>query len=319
MIKTPKFWHSKNFISIFLWPFSLLYWLGSCIKSYFTGQQKKFNTKIICVGNAIAGGSGKTPSAIMVGELLIKNGYQVAYVCKNYLSTLETPTQVSSGYLPPEVIEESILLSRIADTFVAQNITDAISLADEGNYDYIITDDGLQNKKFSKDISILVIDGKIGVGNNMMLPAGPLREPLNNAVSRSDIIFIIGEDINKISEKIVNKKIVKVSPRFKLSSKNKSEYHTAFTGIAYPEKFFKSLEKNNISIKYKFEFPDHHIYSEEDIYMLLEKAKSTNTTLITTEKDFVKIPKKYHSDISYLKINLIPDDELSLLNILNKT
>ena len=316
MIKTPKFWQSKNLVSILLWPLSLLYWMFFCIKSCF-GSQKKFDTTIICVGNVIAGGAGKTPSVIMLGKILQKNGDKVAYACKNYLSTIDTPTKVESSHKPPEIIEEAILLSKVADTFVAKNIVDAVEIANKNSYDYIITDDGLQNNKFYKDVSILVIDGKIGVGNNMMLPAGPLREPLRHALNKTNVIFMIGEDKHNISTQITNKKILNLTPKFKaLRIKKTDKNYLAFTGIAYPQKFFDSLEKNNFSIKDKIEFPDHYLYDEKDISKLLEKAKDTGARLMTTEKDLVKIPKKYHKDISCLTIELAADNQNSVLNIL---
>jgi tetraacyldisaccharide 4'-kinase len=269
------------------------------------------------VGNAIAGGAGKTPSALMLGKILLKNNYKIAYACKNYLSIIESPTKVKPHHSPPQVIEEAILLSKVADTFVAKNIIDAIAMANKYSYDYIITDDGLQNNKFLKNLSILVMDGKIGVGNNMMLPAGPMREPLKKALSKSNIIFMIGEDKHSLSKQLADKKVIKISPKFKLlKAKKTGKHYLAFTGIAYPQKFFNSLEASNIEIKNKIEFPDHHLYSEKDIAVLLEKEKSTNSRLITTEKDLVKIPKKYHKDISYLEIELIPDNKSLLLNIL---
>ncbi|MCH9753821.1 MAG: tetraacyldisaccharide 4'-kinase [Alphaproteobacteria bacterium] len=316
MIKTPKFWQSKNIISISLWPLSLLYWTISSIKSYFESQ-KKIDTKIICIGNAIAGGAGKTPSSIMVGKILKERGYKIAYACKNYLSTIKNPTKVSSSHCPPEVVEESILLSKIADTFVAKNIIDAVSAANKGSYDYIITDDGLQNNKFYKDISILVIDGTIGVGNNMMLPAGPLREPLKHALKKVNAIFMIGEDKCSISSQVQGKSIITLLPQFKiLRTKKTIEKYLAFTGIAYPQKFFESLKKNNITMKDKIEFPDHHLYNEKEIDNLVKQANNMNSRLITTEKDLIKIPKQYHKDITCLVIELEPEKQKSILDIL---
>lgn len=317
MIKTPKFWRSVNIISILLYPLSLIYSLISTVIFYIQ-KPKKFNTKIICIGNATAGGSGKTPVAIMIGKLLKKNGYKIAFVCKNYLSIIKAPTKISKNHKAPDVVDESILLSKIADTFVAENIIEALSVADKHGYDYIITDDGLQNNKFYKDISVLTIDGQIGLGNNMILPAGPMRETLKSAARRSDIIFMIGEDKKEILKKISDRHSIKLIRKFNLKNPNAKQQYIAFSGIGYPEKFFKSLEDQKIHIIETIEYPDHHIYSVEDIESLIKKAHNAGATLITTEKDKIKIPEKYQAKISCLFIELFAEKEEKLLENIEK-
>jgi len=314
MIKTPKFWRSINIIAILLYPFSLIYLLISTIIFYIQ-KPKKFNTKIICIGNATAGGSGKTPVAIMIGKLLKKNSYKIAYVCKNYLSTIKAPTKISKSHTTPDVVDESILLSKIADTFVAENIIDALSEGDKCGYDYIITDDGLQNNKFYKDISILTIDGQVGLGNNMILPSGPLRESLHNALKKTDILLLIGEDKKHLLKKIHHPNIMHVAQKFELKdNKRDSKKYLAFSGIGYPEKFFKSLEDQKIHTVETVEYPDHHIYDVEDIESLIKKAHNAGAALITTEKDMIKIPDKYKAKISCLFIELFTDKEEELLH-----
>lgn len=312
MIKTPKFWRSINLTAILLYPLCLVYLLISTIIFYIQ-KPKKFNTKIICIGNVTAGGSGKTPVAIMLGKLLKKNDYKIAYVCKNYLATIKTPTKISKSHKSPDVVEESLLLSKVADTFVAENIIDALSAADQQSYDYIITDDGLQNNKFYKDISILTINGQIGLGNNMLLPSGPLRESLKSAIHRSDIIFMIGEDKKEILKKIPNHNYIKLIQKFNLKYYNATQRYIAFSGIGYPEKFFKSLEDQKIHVIETIEYPDHYIYSVEDIESLIKKANNAGVALITTEKDMIKIPDKYKNKISCLFIELFAEKEEKLL------
>ena len=300
MIRTPKFWQSINIVSILLYPLAMVYRMTSLLL-YKLKTPKKFSTKIICIGNAVAGGSGKTPSTIMLAKALKKKGYKVALVCKNYNANIKNPTQITRKHIPPDVVDESILLSKIADTFVAQNLIDVINFVDRKNYDFIITDDGLQNNRFYKDISILVINGNIGVGNNLCIPAGPLREPLESALTRSNYVFLIGEDKQNLKKLITKEKIITVDRKILKSPEKKSNY-IAFTGIAYPQNFFDTLKENLYKVIHKIPFPDHHIYSQKDITSLLNIASKEHAKLITTEKDYTKIDKSHHCKIEFLPI-----------------
>lgn len=300
MIKTPNFWQSINIFSILLYPFSFIYRIISLLL-YKLKTPKRFSTKIICIGNAVAGGSGKTPSTIMLAKALKKKGYKVALVCKNYNSNIKGPIKVTKAHLPPSVVDEAILLSKESDTFIAQNLVDAISLADKKSYDFIITDDGLQNNRFYKDISILVINGNIGVGNNLCLPAGPLREPLESALKRSNYVFFIGEDQQNLLKLIKKEKIIPVDRNILETPEKKSKY-VAFTGIAYPQSFFDTLKAHHYKVIQNIPFPDHHIYSQKDITKLLHIASKENAKLITTEKDYTKVDKAHHCKIEFLPI-----------------
>jgi len=311
MIRTPKFWRSVNIFSVLLFPISLLY-LAISSFIFYLRTAKKFKTKIICIGNVIAGGSGKTPSAIMLGKILTKHHYKVAFACKNYLAPLKGPVKVNSKHTTSEVIEEALLLSAIADTFVAKSLLEAIELADDGFYDFIITDDGFQNNKFKKDMSILVVDGLIGFGNGLILPAGPLREPLAWAVKRADLVFMIGANHY---ESLSSIKTINLSQKLSLSGN--ADNYTAFTGIAYPEKFFNSLREQNLNILETIEYPDHKKYSEKDLDYLVKKAEKNNSSLITTEKDFIKIPSKYRNKISILKLELVSEDN-EIIDMINQ-
>jgi len=303
-MKTPKFWRSINPISLLLAPLSLIYWLVAKI-NFSRSVPQKFSTRIICVGNNIAGGAGKTPVSIMIGQILIEKGYNIAYACKNYQCAIPFPTKVTSAYKVGEVVEEAMLLSKIADTFVAQELLDALAMADKCNYDYIITDDGLQNNKFFKDKSIVVIDDNIGFGNNLLLPAGPLRETFCSVQKKVDFIVIVGDgEVKNLKNPI--KPIVRLKRKFKEPLGKK---YLAFTGIAYPEKFYTSLEKLGINVMDRISYPDHFCYDTKTVEYLLAKADKMGVKLITTYKDLIKIDKKYANSIDVLEIELIPDNK----------
>jgi tetraacyldisaccharide 4'-kinase len=311
-MKTPWFWRSINLVSLLLFPFSLVYWVVAQF-NFSRYVPRKFATKILCVGNILAGGAGKTPVAIMLGQLLISKGFNVAYACKNYLGTISLPIKVNDSYKIGEIVDEAMLLAKTSDTFVAPNLIDAIAMADRGEYDYIITDDGLQNNQFYKDISILIVDGKVKFGNNFLLPAGPLRETFINAQDRVDFVAVVGDENSELI-KDASKPMIFLQPEFGKTIKNK---YVAFTGIAYPEKFYSSLEELKIDIVDKISYPDHFCYSVKDIEDLIKKSEKLGARLITTSKDLVKIAAIYHSNIDVLEMKLIPKNQLELEKLLN--
>ena len=177
----------------------------------------------------------------------------------------------------------------------------------------------LKNPTIKKDFSIIVIDGKQGFGNKRVLPSGPLRESIRRGLKRADAIILVGED------KLDIKKFLSVSiPFFNATfdvSKNeeifKGKNVTAFAGIAYPTKFFDTLNEQGAKILKKINFPDHYIYTENDLLKLVEIANNNQSILVTTKKDYVRIPKNYKKIVHKLDGEIILDEEENLKKILN--
>jgi len=180
-----------------------------------------------------------------------------------------------------DVGDEAILHAIHAPTIVSRNRMKGAMLAEVMGCDVIIMDDGLQNNTLHKDFSILVIDSQFGTGNGYVLPAGPLREPLEDAQSRSNLIVHAG------TANIT-------------SHHDKTKQYYGFAGIGYPEKFKKTLIENGFFLTGFKGFADHHVYKHSDIQKLKDLAG--NATLITTEKDFVKIPLTLQAGIDVVRI-----------------
>ncbi len=319
-MKTPKFWRSFNIISLILLPLSLIYLCVSQLR-FKIYSPKKFKPKVICIGNINVGGSGKTPVAIMIGKYLQAKGYKVAYACKNHTGSIVRSIEVNlSKHNSKQVLDEALLLAKIAPTFVAKSRRDAIAkAASSKDIDFVISDDGLQNNSFYKDWSLLVIDGQIGFGNNLILPAGPLREPLGLALARKiDYIFVVNNIPGNTAKKLKKNSIINLATEFKLSSKNAAKKYIAFAGLAYPEKFFAALEKNmKLNVVKTIDYPDHYDYKIQDFDFLISEAKRLDAKLITTEKDLVRIPSKYAKDIDFLIMTMVITKGLSKLEVLH--
>jgi len=183
----------------------------------------------------------------------------------------------------------------------------SINNASNNGADLVILDDGLQDSSIESDLNILVFSGFQGIGNGRIIPSGPMREYLSKAVDKSDLAIIIEEDKNNIKELII-KNIPVVNANLKIADKDLNNFKKkkvmAFCGIGYPEKFYKTLEKIECEIMQTKSYPDHYAYSKKDIEYLLNQSQNINALLVTTEKDYVKIPKEYKNRIYFFPISI---------------
>ena len=309
-MKTPQFWHTKNFIAYLLLPFSLLYLFGHFL-NFFRKIPTRINKPIICVGNLVAGGAGKTPVAIAIGEMLKELNIDFAYLSAGHGGKIKNFTSVNAKeYDSKAVGDEPLLLSEVATAFVSKNrLFGAKQIALMPEKKLIVMDDGLQNPTLIKDFSIMVIDGNYGFGNGFIIPCGPLREPVWIGIKKADLVIIVGEDKSRIAKNFCRgKKIIKA----KIKTVNGKKFHKksviAFCGIGRPEKFFDSLKQNNTNIITKFSYADHHQYQEREIRKMINLAKKNKVRLVTTKKDWVRLEKMYQKQIDYLDIKIEFDD-----------
>lgn len=273
---------------------------------------------MICIGNLVVGGTGKTPTAITLAKLLIKKGKSPAFVSKGYKGTFSGTIKVESSSSPQIVGDEALLLARIAPCYVCKNRATGIQKAIEDGANMIILDDGMHDRSVNKDLTFMIIDGTYGLGNGFLLPAGPLRNNLSYGISQCDYAVIIGQDIKNI-QYLIHKKVPILEAKISVNehtAPEKNSSYVAFAGIGNPAKFFTTLHENGYIISKEIYFPDHHYYSDKEIEELIELAKNTNSKLITTTKDLVKINNHYTNNISILPINIHLIDEEKISQIL---
>ena len=319
MLKVPKFWYLKKdtFFSLFFYPLSLIFRLGTLIRNTINAATKS-SLPTICVGNIVVGGAGKTPVSLKIGKMLIKAGYNPHFISKGYSGIVKNNTLVENWHSPKSVGDESLLLSNIAPTWIGLDRNKSIQLAEKKGADCIIMDDGFQNPTIHKDFSIVVINASQEFGNKRVMPSGPLRESIKRGFSRTNLIIVIGNLTINLKQSIPDH-IPIISAKFAINNENrifKGHKITAFAGIAYPEKFFNSLKDQGAIIVKESTYPDHHIYDENDLLSLAEIANKTNSILVTTQKDFIRIPKSYRSLVSTLDGEIVFENEILLKEIL---
>lgn len=309
-MKTPRFWSSNNIISYILIPLSWVYLIATKIDGFFT-KKTKINKTVICIGNLIAGGSGKTPTAIAIGKI-VENliNKKFVYLTRGYKGDKQEFLSVNQALKQlTKVSDEAILLNEVAQTFIARNRAfGAKRIEQMKEAEIIILDDGLQNNNLSKDIKIIVIDGFVAFGNCKLIPAGPLRQNIRSGLGIADLVIIINEindeNLNLIKKNYHGKIIFAktICKNLELFDNNKN--YLAFCGLAYPDKFFNFLTKQNLSLIEKINFADHYYYNNEELKKLITKAEEQNCQLITTKKDWVKFPPSYQKIINYLDIEV---------------
>ena len=194
MLKTPGFWTKRNFIAFALLPCSAIYFCGFLLTKFFTKTQK-ISKPVICVGNLIAGGSGKTPTAIAVGKILHEIGINFAFLSRGYMRDGSTFLMLDKAdYSKAEIVgDEPLLLLETAPTFVSTDrLFGAKQIEKMNKFSAILLDDGMQNNSLHRDFTIMVVDGKVGFGNNFLIPAGPMREPASSGLKKADLVVVIG-------------------------------------------------------------------------------------------------------------------------------
>ena len=323
-LKTPDFWYNNDKIksrvqSYSLLPIASLYYAGYKIHQSI-GKAYKANIPVICIGNLIAGGAGKTPSVLALLKLINKKKLFDTPYClsRGYGGQEQGPLIIKDEiHSAVDVGDEPLLLSKYAKCIVSKNRAEGAKLAEKKGADLIIMDDGLQNSSLQKTIKFAVVNGTYGFGNKKLIPAGPLREPLKKGINNIDAFILIGQDTLNITSLIPDHK-----PIFKAQLTvpenwiyNQEVPYIAFSGMAHPEKFHSTLWSKGINVIGWHTFPDHYNFTEDDLNKLIKDAKAKKARLITTEKDYVRIPSDINFDITIdvMPITLLWDapDELA--------
>lgn len=303
-MKTPAFWKTRNRLTRFLRFFSVLYEIGYMIRRAFT-VQVKLSVPVVCIGNITAGGSGKTPFAMHLGKMLKEKNINAFYISRGYGGFAVGPVLVNtSKHRSYEVGDEPLLLAEILPTVVGKNRLAAAQYAISKGAKMLIFDDGFQNKKIFKDFSFLVMDGQIGFGNGLLLPAGPLRERFEQALKRAHSVVIINPSsrlpaIPKERPSLTAKTIVSG-----IAERLRGQKVVAFCGIAFPEKFQSTLTSLGARVIEFTAFADHAHYKHAMLMPLAETASKENAYLVTTRKDFVRLPRGFKDKVVIVDIEL---------------
>ncbi len=305
-LEAPFWWYrKKGALAAALAPLGVLY--GSLAERRFAAAAPyRSALPVICIGNFTTGGGGKTPNAIAIASLLKALGAKPAFLTRGYGGTTKGPVLVAKGQNAEDVGDEPLLLVQAAPTMISADRAEGAKAIEAMDADVIVMDDGFQNPSLAKDLSIVVVDAAAGIGNGLVMPAGPLRAPLLAQVARAGALVVIGdggkaapliETFARQGKPVLRARVVPRQDRRWLSVLPA----IGFAGIARPEKFFDTLRANGARLINTRSYPDHCRYSERQARSLLKEAKDHNAMLVTTEKDWVRLPDGDGSDAAELK------------------
>jgi tetraacyldisaccharide 4'-kinase len=280
------------------------------------GATRRVGADVICVGNLTAGGTGKTPLCLALNDILTAVGKRTCFLTRGYGGRIDDPSRVDvRSHTFQDVGDEALLLAQGATTYISPTRYKGAQAATRDGADIIIMDDGFQNPALRKDLSFVVIDGPAGLGNRLMIPAGPLRESMRLGLHRCDAVIVLG-DLRDGPEREILAKIDKPVFQAHIRGDLRTDLDlgkptVAFSGIGRPEKFFQTLRDLSCTLVEAVPYPDHHPYSEKEQLWLKSLAEERQAQLVTTSKDFVRLSLPFRSQVKELPVRALfdnPDD-----------
>jgi tetraacyldisaccharide 4'-kinase len=305
-MRAPDFWQKGGILATLLSPLGALHGISVAFK---VASAKPFDPclPVICVGNLTAGGSGKTPVAIAIAEMLRTRGHKPCFLTRGYGGATRGPALASRGHTAAQMGDEALLLARTAPTIVARDRAAGAKLAKEKGATVLVMDDGHQNFALRKTLSLVVVDAETGFGNGHQIPAGPLRESVAQGLARADAVVLVGDgipDLHGYAGPALRAHLKADGPGFA------GQDVFAFAGIGRPEKFVTSLEDSGAHVTGRCFFDDHHPYTDDEITQL--KMLAGDALLVTTEKDFVRLTMQQREGIKALKVSASFDDRAAM-------
>lgn len=295
-MKAPAFWWDRPAgpAARLLQPFGALY--GALTLRRMRRSGFRAALPVICIGNFTAGGAGKTPTALAMAAALAARGERPVFLTRGYGGTLSGPVVVDPQiHDSREVGDEALLLARRFATVVAADRAAGAQLAATLDGTVIIMDDGMQNPALAKDFTLAVIDGGVGLGNGLCLPAGPLRAPAAGQTRQIDAMLTIGAGPGIADALALGAEAGKPCHRTALTvdavaaERLAGARVLAFAGIGRPQKFFETLGALYARIEAAQTFADHHVFIDDEATALLNAAEARKLLLVTTEKDWVRL------------------------------
>ena len=288
-MREPAFWWRKaGLASGLLAPAAACY--GAIAARRMMRPGARARVPVLCVGNFTLGGAGKTPAVIWLAKMLQEVGERVFCLSRGYGGSLAGPQRVDAhNDCAAQVGDEALLLARVVPSIVARDRVAGAQAAAAAGASVVVMDDGLQNASLAKDFTLAVVDGRRGIGNARVFPAGPLRAPLAAQLARTGALLVVGDgegarDVTAAAPGLpVFHGTLQPDPAAIAELKVRKVF--AFAGIGDPDKFFAAATQAGIAIAQRQPFPDHHRFTAEEAAGLIMRAEHDGLSLLTTEKD----------------------------------
>lgn len=321
-MRAPDFWHADSgaagrTIAALLTPLGAAWSTAGRLRRAVSHPYRS-PAPVICVGNLVAGGSGKTPVVLSLAAMLAGMGVGVHVVSRGYGGRLRDPSQVDpTVHDAPAVGDEPLLIAGCAPCWIARDKAAGVRAAIAAGAETILLDDGFQNPGIVMDLSLVVVDVEYGFGNGRVMPAGPLRETASAGLARADAVILLGDAVVPAEINRAGLPVLSAS----LMPKDGTEFAglpvVAFAGIGRPQKFFDTLRELGASVVAAHAFPDHYRYAEGELHRLRREAERAGARLVTTAKDVVRLPTHRRAGIDVLEVEIVWRDPGAVAHLLS--
>ncbi|HEX3860082.1 MAG TPA: tetraacyldisaccharide 4'-kinase [Stellaceae bacterium] len=315
-MRAPEFWHAPPGLAAgLLTPLGTVWDTAARLRRALT-RPYRAPVPVVCVGNLVAGGSGKTPVVLSLARLAARH-MAAHVVTRGYGGRLAGPVRVDpTRHDAIAVGDEALLIAAVTPCWIARDRAAGIRAAATAGAELVLLDDGFQNPSIAKNLSLVVVDAEYGFGNSRVMPAGPLREPIGAGLARADAIVLIGKDDAPDSVDRAGRPVLRATLVPRHADRVAGARVVAFAGIGRPAKFFASLTASGAIVAATQSFPDHHPFTEIQIARLRQQASDSDAILVTTAKDWVRLPSPLRWDIAVFKVDLRWHDECEVAQLL---
>lgn len=292
-MKAPDFWWGRPGIRSFLLaPLGWVIGAKTAARMHRRGDEPPI--PVVCIGNFVVGGAGKTPTAIALSRVVRAAGMKPCFLTRGYGGSLKGPLVADRMTHSASMIgDEALLLARWAPTIVSRYRPEAYDLLATIGADICIMDDGFQNPSVVKTLSLVVVDGAVGIGNGRCMPAGPLRAPFAAQLPFADAVVVLGGGKGAVPTIRAAARAGKPVIRAELAQRGLDVFAgrkvLAYAGIGRPDKFFDQLRDGGVDVVETRAFPDHHPYTGLEAREIMTAADRLGAALVTTEKDAVRL------------------------------
>lgn len=316
-MRAPRFWSNPadrpGWQASLLAPATWLWRAGAKWRSLRT-QPRRAGVPVLCIGNLTAGGGGKSPMVAALLQRLTAQGIAVHAVSRGHGGRVQGPHRVALDDDFRDVGDEPLMLSAYGPVWIARDRAAGAAAAVAAGAELVILDDGFQNPGLIKDASFVMVDATQGFGNGRLIPAGPLREPVAQGLSRADLVVLTGPPEARAAARqrwpdLESRPVLEAELRpLQMGLPLTGEKVVAFAGIATPSKFFDTLRSMGADVIAEHGFADHKPFAPAILRRLLHEARSQDALLVTTEKDSVRLPNSVRREVITVQVALQPVD-----------
>lgn len=328
-LATPRWWYVRHdqqraggmpTIRLLLTPIS---WIWAAVTARRIARTTPLDpgVPVICVGNLTMGGVGKTPIVRTLAERLSARGRAVHLLSRGYGGRLGGPVRVDPAiHHSADVGDEPLMLARDFPVWVARDRAAGASAAAEAGAEVVVMDDGHQNPSVRKALSLVVVDGETRgedwpFGDGRVFPAGPMREPLAVGLARADaVVVLLPADLAEVDPELTAMLTgpTNLSAHLQPATAPPTGPQVGFAGIGKPWKVERALEGAGCELVDFAPFPDHAAYDEATLRRLADRATLFGAGLVTTEKDWVRLPPAWQARVTPWPVRAVFDDPAAL-------